>query len=62
MVQLTSVNGHECSLLLNITTAVACSLVPEDLQQVLEKFKQVFKDPEQLPSFRKGFNHKIPLL
>ena len=50
------------SLLQALTTHAYQPSVPPSIQQLLDHFSDIFKEPTELPPSRELHEHKIPLL
>lgn len=61
LLQLTAIEGQDSLSQVQLKPLVEASQKSLELQQVLEMYGDVFLDSMQLPPFREGFDHKIPL-
>lgn len=55
-------NGYSQASLCNIQAAADSGEVSSEITNLLQQFDDLFQVPVQLPPFRKGFNHRIPLV
>jgi len=56
------IGGEEGTLMQSLTIHVNHPTVPMEVEKLLEEFKDVFQEPQQLPPFRPKHDHQIPLI
>lgn len=61
MMQLYVVHSDEPLPKPNIQTISETTQIHPNIQLILNRFPNIFKDPTTLPPTRYGFDHKIPL-